>query len=265
MYGFSFDRASSVQDAVAKAAKGGQLLAGGQTLLASMKQRLSSPESLVDLAAIADLQGICKDGNAMVIGAMTRHQDVANNKEMQSAIPGLARLAGGIGDRQVRAMGTMGGSVANNDPAACYPSGVSGLGATIKTNRREIAADSFFKGMFSTALEPGEQIVAIRFPIPKASGYAKFKQPASRYALLGVFVAKTDAGVRVAVTGGGNGVFRHAGLEAALSKDFSAAAVDGVAVNAADLTSDLHASAEYRAQLVKVQTKRAVQQALGNA
>ncbi len=263
MYGFSFDRASSVQDAAAKAAQGAQLLAGGQTLLASMKQRLANPESLLDLSGIADLKGVCKDGNAIVIGAMTRHQEVETSKDVLASIPGLARLAGGIGDKQVRAMGTIGGSVANNDPAACYPSAVLGLGATIKTNRREIAADDYFQGLFTTALEPGEVIVAIRFPIPQASAYAKFKQPASRYALLGVFVAKTDAGVRVAVTGGGNGVFRHAGLEAALSKDFSPAAVDGVAVSADDLTSDLHASAEYRAQLVKVQTKRAVQQALG--
>ena len=263
MYGFSFDRASSVQDAATKAAKGAQLLAGGQTLLASMKQRLASPESLLDLSGIADLKGVCKDGNAIVIGAMTRHQEVETNKDVLANIPGLARLAGGIGDKQVRAMGTIGGSVANNDPAACYPSAVLGLGATIKTNRREISADDYFQGLFTTALEPGELIVAIRFPIPKASAYAKFKQPASRYALLGVFVAKTDSGVRVAITGGGNGVFRHAGLEAALSKDFSPAAVDGVSVSADDLTSDLHASAQYRAQLVKVQTKRAVQQALG--
>ncbi|MBU3725873.1 MAG: xanthine dehydrogenase family protein subunit M [Burkholderiaceae bacterium] len=263
MYGFSFDRASSVQDAAAKAANGAQLLAGGQTLLASMKQRLASPESLLDLSGIADLKGVCKDGNAIVIGAMTRHQDVATNQEVIAAIPGLARLAAGIGDKQVRAMGTIGGSLANNDPAACYPSAALGLGAIIKTNRREIAADDYFQGLFTTALEPGELIVAVRFPIPKASAYAKFKQPASRYALLGVFVAKIDAGVRVAITGGGNGVFRHAGLEAALSKDFSPAAVDGVSVSADDLTSDLHASAEYRAQLAKVQTKRAVQQALG--
>lgn len=263
MYGFSFDRASSVQDAAAKAAKGAQLLAGGQTLLASMKQRLASPESLLDLSGIADLKGVCKDGNAIVIGAMTRHQEVETNKDVLANIPGLARLAGGIGDKQVRAMGTIGGSLANNDPAACYPSAVLGLGATVKTNRREISADDYFQGLFTTALDPGELIVAIRFPIPKASAYAKFKQPASRYALLGVFVAKTDAGVRVAITGGGNGVFRHAGLEAALSKDFSPAAVDGVSVSADDLTSDLHASAQYRSQLVKVQTKRAVQQALG--
>ncbi|MBU3720500.1 MAG: xanthine dehydrogenase family protein subunit M [Burkholderiaceae bacterium] len=265
MYGFSFDRASSVQDAAAKAANGGQLLAGGQTLLASMKQRLASPETLVDLSGIADLKGICKDGNAMVVGAMTRHQEVATNKELIATIAGLARLAGGIGDRQVRAMGTIGGSVANNDPAACYPSAVLGLGATIKTNKREIAADKFFQGLFTTALEPGEMILSIRFPIPKASAYAKFKQPASRYALLGVFVAQTDSGVRVAVTGGGNGVVRHAGLEAALSKSFSPSAVDGVTVSASEFTSDLHASAEYRAQLLKVQTKRAVHQALGNA
>lgn len=263
MYGFSFERASSAAEAATKMASGGQALAGGQTLLASMKQRLASPEALVDLSAIAELKGVCKEGNALVIGAMTRHQDVANHPEVKKLIPALSVLAGGIGDKQVRAMGTLGGSLANNDPSACYPSAVLALNATIKTNRREISADEFFQGLFTTALEPGELILSVRFPVPKAAGYGKFRQSASRFALIGVFVAKTDSGVRVAITGAGNGVFRHSGLEAALSKDFSSAAVDGVVVDAAEMNSDLHASSQYRAQLVKVETKRALQQALG--
>lgn len=263
MYGFSFERASSAAEAASKMASGGQALAGGQTLLASMKQRLASPETLVDLSTVAELKGVCKEGNALVIGAMTRHQDVANHPEVKKLIPALSGLAGGIGDKQVRAMGTIGGSLANNDPSACYPSAVLALNATIKTNRREISADEFFQGLFTTALEPGELIVSVRFPVPKAAGYGKFRQSASRFALIGVFVAKTDSGVRVAITGAGNGVFRHSGLEAALTKDFSPTAVDGVTVDAADMNSDLHASSQYRAQLVKVETRRALQQALG--
>jgi carbon-monoxide dehydrogenase medium subunit len=194
---------------------------------------------------------------------MTRHADVARNADVLAAIPALADLAGQIGDRQVRAMGTLGGSVANNDPAACYPSAVLGLGATVHTTKRKIAADDFFQGMFITALEDGELITAISFPIPKRAAYIKFKQPASRFALIGVFVAQTDAGVRVAVTGGGNGVFRHAGLEAALKGDFSAKAAAGVKVSADGLASDLHASAAYRANLISVMTQRAVTKALG--
>lgn len=263
MYQFEFKRAASVDDAAKLAATGGQLIAGGQTLLASMKQRLASPEVLVDLGAIAALAGIKLEGNAVVIGAMTRHQAVASDTVVKSKIPALAHLAAGIGDKQVRAMGTIGGSVANNDPAACYPSAVLGLGAIVQTNRRRIAADDFFQGLYATALEPGEIITEVSFPVPEKAGYAKFKQPASRYALVGVFVAKTTGGVRVAVTGAGNGVFRHAGLEAALSKDFSPKAVEAISVEANNLSGDLHASAEYRAHLIKVQTQRAVQQALG--
>ncbi len=261
MYAFQYERPSSLADAAKALAAGGQALAGGQTLIAALKQRLQQPETLVDLGQIGELSGICMEGQNVVIGAMTRHQDVANNADVQKHIPALAALAGGIGDRQVRAMGTMGGSVANNDPAACYPSAVLALGATIQTNQRKIAADDFFQGLYTTALEPGEIIQSIAFPIPKRAAYAKFKQAASRFALVGVFVAETSQGVRVAVTGAGNGVFRHAGMEAALSKDFSAKAVEGVAVDDADLNSDIHASAAYRAHLIKVQTQRAVEQA----
>jgi len=263
MYQFEFKRAGSIDEAAKLAAAGEQLLAGGQTLLASMKQRLTAPEALVDLGTIAALVGIKVEGSAITIGAMTRHQTVANDAHVKGKIAALARLAGGIGDKQVRAMGTLGGSVANNDPAACYPSAVLGLGATVKTNRRSIAADDFFQGLYATALEPGEIITAVSFPIPENAGYAKFKQPASRYALVGVFVAKTAGGVRVAITGAGNGVFRHAGLEAALAQEFSAQAVGPVTVDASELSADLHASAAYRAQLIKVQTQRAVRQALG--
>ena len=263
MYAFTYERPSATADAAKLVKAGGQALAGGQTLLASMKQRLMQPEQLVDLGKIAELKGIKKDGNNIVIGAMVRHQDVENNADVKKHIPALAALAAGIGDKQVRAMGTMGGSVANNDPAACYPSAVMALGATIHTNQRTIAGDKFFQGMYATALEAGELITAISFPIPKRAAYAKFKQPASRFALVGVFVADTGSGVHVAVTGAGNGVFRHAGLEAALSKSFTPQATEGVSIDASNLNGDLHASAAYRAHLIKVQTQRAVQQAIG--
>jgi len=263
MYAFAYERPASLADVLAKIASGGQALAGGQTLIAALKQRLAQPESLIDLAGVADLSGIKKDGNTLVIGAMTKHETVADSAEVQQLIPALAALAGNIGDRQVRAMGTMGGSVANNDPAACYPSAVLAMGATVETNQRRIAADDFFQGMYTTALEPGELITAIHFPAPLKAAYAKFRQPASRYALVGVFVAQTAQGVRVAITGAGNGVFRHAGLEGALSKSFTPEAVEGVVIDANELNGDLHASAAFRAQLIKVQTQRAVQQANG--
>ena len=198
----------------------------------------------------------------VVIGAMTRHADVAGNADVKAAIPALADLANGIGDRQVRAMGTIGGSVANNDPSACYPSAVLALGATVHTNQRKIAADDYFQGMFTTALKDGELITAISFSAPKRAAYMKFKQPASRFALIGVFVAQTDSGVRVAVTGGGNGVFRHKGLEDALSKSFTPEAAAAVKIDAGELSSDLHASAAYRANLISVMTQRAVAKAL---
>jgi aerobic carbon-monoxide dehydrogenase medium subunit len=263
MYAFAYERPASMADALARISAGGQALAGGQTLIASLKQRLAQPESLIDLAGVAELSGIRKEGNTLVIGAMTKHETVADSADVRALIPALAALAGGIGDRQVRAMGTLGGSVANNDPAACYPSAVLGLDATVHTNKRKIAADDFFQGMYTTALEEGELITAIHFPAPQKAAYAKFRQPASRFALVGVFVAQTASGVRVAITGAGNGVFRHAGLEAALSKSFTPEAVEGVAIDAGELNADLHASAAFRAQLIKVQTQRAVQQANG--
>ncbi|MBW0172575.1 MAG: FAD binding domain-containing protein [Hydrogenophaga sp.] len=263
MYAFTLEQPKTLADAKTLASAGAQALAGGQTLIASMKQRLMRPENLVDLGGVAELRGVKVDGQTLVVGAMTCHQDVANHADVRKLIPGLADLANGIGDRQVRARGTMGGSVANNDPAACYPSAVLGLGATVVTDRRQIAADDFFQGLYTTALEPGELITAIRFPIPTKAAYAKFRQPASRFALVGVFVAQTAGGVRVAVTGTGNGVFRHAGLEAALGKSFTPDAVKDVAIDASDISSDLHASAAYRAHLIKVQTQAAVRQANG--
>ena len=262
MYAFKYERPTALADAQKAAQAGGQVLAGGQTMIAAMKQRLQQPETLIDLAAISGLAGIKMDGNNIVIGAMTRHQDVADNADVQKNIPGLALLANNIGDKQVRAMGTIGGSVANNDPAACYPSALLALGATVHTDARKISAQDFFLGMYATALNPGELITAVSFPIPKRAAYAKFKQAASRFAMVGVFVADTAQGVRVAITGASSGVFRHAGLEAALTKNFAPEAVAGVAVDDAELNSDIHASASYRAQLIKVQTRVAVQQAL---
>ena len=209
MYAFAYERPTALADALKHVAAGGQPLAGGQTLLASMKQRLASPEKLVDLGRVSELAGVCQDGQALVIGATTRHADVADNALVRQHIPALAELAGQIGDKQVRAMGTMGGSVANNDPAACYPSAVLALGATVITNKRKIAADDFFQGMYATALEAGEIITSISFPIPQKAIYMKFRQPASRFALVGVFLARTAQGVRVAVTGASsNGVDR---------------------------------------------------------
>ena len=262
MYAFTFERPSAQADAVKLAKAGGKPLAGGQTLLASMKLRLASPEQLVDLGAVKELAGIRKDGNSLVIGAMTRHADVAESQDVQAAIPALAALAGGIGDKQVRAMGTIGGSLANNDPAADYPAAALALGATIVTTEREIPADDYFQGLFATALEEGELITAVRFPIPQRAAYMKFRQPASLFALIGVFVAQTDGGVRVAVTGGGNGVFRHAALEQALGKSFTPEAAAGVSTDASELNGDLHGSAEYRAHLVGVMAQRAVAKAL---
>ncbi len=262
MYAFTFERPTALPEAARLSGAGGKPLAGGQTLLASMKLRLANPEQLVDLGAVRELAGIRREGDNLVIGAMTRHAEVAASEEVRKAIPALADLAGHIGDRQVRALGTLGGSVANNDPAACYPSAVLGLNATVQTNKRKIAADDFFTGLFSTALEEGELITAISFPVPSKAAYIKFKQPASRFALIGVFVAQTASGVRVAVTGGGNGVFRHQGLEDALSRNFTPASA-GLKISSDGLSSDLHASAEYRAQLISVMAQRAVAKALG--
>ena len=266
MYAFTFERPATLADAVRLTEAGAKPLAGGQTLLASMRLRLAAPEQLVDLGAIKELTGIRKDGNSITIGAMSRHLDVANNAEVKAAFPALAALANGIGDRQVRALGTIGGSVANNDPAACYPSAVLASGATIVTDRREIAADDYFQGMFATALDGGELIKAIRFPIPKRAVYEKLRQKASNFPLVGVFIAQFDNGVRVAVTGASNGgVFRHQGLEAALSASFTADAASKVKIDASDLNSDLHATAAYRANLISVLAQRGVNRLLGVA
>ncbi len=264
MYAFELQRASSVADAARHAAAGARPLAGGQTLLAAMKLRIAQPEALVDLSGVRELSGISRQGATVRIGAMTRHAEVAASAEVRGAIPALADLAAHIGDRQVRAMGTLGGSVANDDPAACYPAAVLALGATVHTNSRAVAADEFFLGLFTTALQDGELITAIDFPVPRRAAYMKFRQPASRFALIGVFVAQRDDGVRVAVTGGGNGVFRHAGLEKALGASFTPQAAAGVRIDASELATDLHATAEYRANLIGVMAQRAVAKALGS-
>lgn len=259
MYSFELKKADSVANAAALlTSSGGKALAGGQSLIAAMKLRLAQPGTLVDLSGIAELKGIRREGHDVVIGAMTRHAEVASSRDVQAAIPALAALAEGIGDRQVRNMGTLGGSLANNDPAACYPAGVLGLDATVNTNKRKIAADDFFKGLYETALADGEIITSVSFPVPTKAAYVKFVQPASRFALVGVFVAQTAGGVRVAVTGAGSSVFRAKALEDALSKNFTAAAARAVKLPATGLNNDLHGSAEYRAHLVSVLAARAV-------
>jgi aerobic carbon-monoxide dehydrogenase medium subunit len=264
MYTFSYQKAKSVADAAATLAKNGdaKALAGGQSLIAAMKLRLSRPSDVIDLGTLPDLKGIKVDGGNVTIGAMTRHAEVAASAEVRKAIPALASLAASIGDRQVRNMGTIGGSLANNDPAADYPAGVLGLGATVVTNKRKIAADDFFKGMYETALQQGELITSVVFPIPKRAAYMKFKNPASRFALVGVFVADTGKGVRVAVTGAAPSVFRVPEMEKALGSKFAPESVANVKVKADGLNSDLHAKADYRAHLVTVMARRAVEAAL---
>jgi aerobic carbon-monoxide dehydrogenase medium subunit len=265
MYNFDYQKPRNVADA-AKAigsAEDGKLLAGGMTLIPTLKQRLAKPSDLIDLGSIAELKGIKKDGNAIVVGAMTKHVEVATSDVVKGAIPALAHLAEMIGDPQVRNRGTLGGSIANNDPAADYPAAVVALNATVITNKRKIAADEFFKGMFDTALAPDEIITAVSFPIPEKAGYEKFRNPASRYAVVGVFVAKTGSNVRVAVNGAGPVVFRQKDMEAALAKSFAPDAVAAVQQSANGLNTDIHASAEYRAHLVTVMAKRAVQRATG--
>ena len=264
-YPFAYTRAKSLDDAAALAAAEpeAKILAGGQTLIPTMKQRLAAPPRLIDISRLSELSFIRRDGDALVIGATTRHADVAASAEVAKAIPALGFLAGEIGDPAVRHMGTIGGSLANNDPAADYPAAALGLGATLKTTRRSLAADDFFIGMFSTALEDGEILTEIAFPLPEKAGYCKFPNPASRYAMVGVFVARTKAGVRVAVTGAGPCVFRVPQMEAALDARFTPEAVAGIKVSADDLNSDLHGSAEYRAHLVTVMAKRAVEAAAG--
>ena len=258
MQAFTYSNPASVADAAKAATTGAKLIAGGQSLLPSMKLGLAAPEALADLGAIAELKGITVSGGVVKIGAMTTHAAVAASADVAKAIPALAELAGNIGDRQVRNRGTIGGSLANNDPAACYPAAVLGLGATVHTNSRSIAADDFFTGMFSTALNEGEVITAVSFPIPEKAGWQKFKQPASRFSIVGVFVSKGPQGVRVAVTGAGAGVFRAKDLEAKLAANWSAAALNGATVSAAGLSTDLHGSAEYRAALIPVLAQRAV-------
>lgn len=255
MYTFDIERPATIAEAVN--ALGGETmpLSGGQTLIPTLKARLASPDKLVSLAGVSEMQGISLDGGILTIGGATVHADVAAN----GSYPALSQLAANIGDPAVRNRGTIGGSIANNDPAACYPAAALASGATIVTNTREIAADDYFLGMFDTALEEGEIVTAVKFPIPEKANYQKFVQPASRFALVGVFVAKTSDGVRVAVTGASNeGVHRWNAAEDALAADFSAAALEGLTVSSDDMISDLHGSPEYRAHLVKVMTARAV-------
>jgi carbon-monoxide dehydrogenase medium subunit len=264
MYDFQYHRPSTLDEAARMLSSGedASFIAGGQTLLQTLRQRLAQPSDLVDLSGIAELRGISREGDRLVIGAMTRHNEVARSPEVTGAIPALASLAGGIGDSQVRNMGTLGGSIANNDPAADYPAGLLGLGATVQTNKREIPADEFFVDMFETALEDGEIIRSVSFPIPRHAGYVKFDQPASRFALVGVMVSQGASGVRVAVTGAGPSVFRVPDMEDALGRDFSADAVAGIRVSPDGLNADIHGSPEYRAHLVTVIAGRAVNAAL---
>jgi carbon-monoxide dehydrogenase medium subunit len=264
MYPFEYVRAATVQAATSEAGTETNYLAGGMTLLPSMKLRLARPEKLIDLAALPELSGIRVERDRIEIGAMTRHADVAASAEVRRALPALAILAGGIGDPLVRNRGTLGGSLANNDPAADYPAAVLGLGATIVTDKREIGAEQFFTGLFSTALARGELIVRVHLPIPKRAGYVKFPNPASRYAMVGVFVADTPSGVRVAITGAGPCVFRVTAFEAALAKNFAVSALDGLTIPSQGLNQDIHGSAEYRASLVSTIAKRAVAAALAS-
>jgi len=260
MYQVNYHRATSVAEA-AKLVKTGdaKLLSGGMTLIPAMKTRLAAPSDLVDLAHVADLKGIKISGKTVTIGAGTTHAEVAGHEKLKSVCPAITHLASHIGDPHVRHKGTIGGSIANNDPAADYPSAMLALGATITTNKRSIPADKFFKGLFETALKDGEIVTSVSFTAPAKAGYAKFPNPASRYAMTGVFVAKGKDGVRAAVTGAGDsGVFRSKPIEAALAKKFEASALDGVTVPAGNLMTDLHASADYRASLVVVMAKRAV-------
>jgi carbon-monoxide dehydrogenase medium subunit len=260
MYAFELHQAKSVADAAALLAKtGGRPLAGGQSLVGALKLRLAQPGALVDLSAIPDLRGIRRVGAAIVVGAMTRHAEVAASPDVRAAIPAIAQLADGIGDRQVRNMGTLGGSIANADPAADWPAAVLGLGATVLTAKGRHAADGFFKGLYETALGTDEILTAVSFPVPRRAAYVKFRNPASRFALVGVFVAQlADGAIRVAVTGAASSAFRCAPLEAALTKSFTADAAKAVKVDASNLNGDLHATPEYRAHLIAVLASRAV-------
>jgi len=265
MHAFNYHRPTTLDEAAGLLSQleEGSLLAGGQSLLPTMRQRLAAPSDLIDLAGIAELRGIQAEGEALTIGASTRHSEVALSDEVKRAIPALAKLANHIGDHQVRNRGTLGGSVANNDPSADYPAAVLALGATVLTSQREIQADDYFQDMFETALEPGEIIRAIRFPVPDQAAYMKFPHPASRYALVGVFVSRRGPEVRVAVTGAGYSVFRASELEQALAANFSPDAIAHVRISPDALNSDMHASADYRAHLVAVMARRAVEAAQG--
>jgi carbon-monoxide dehydrogenase medium subunit len=267
MRSFAYHKPASISDAVALLSRTPEYrpIAGGMTLLPTMKLRLAAPAALVDLSGIATLEGISASERSVTIGAMTRHVDVARSESVAKAIPALAKLAGRIGDPAVRNRGTIGGSLANNDPAADYPAAALALGATIRTNARDIAADQFFRGLFETALEPGELITSVEFPQPLAAGYAKAPNPASRYAVVGVFVARFPSGVRVAVTGAGPVVFRAVSFEAALGRRFAPAAVAGLTVDPSGLNSDIHAEAAFRAHLITVMAQRAVSAALSAA
>ena len=264
MYAFDYHKPRTLAEAaeLLSANPEARLMAGGMTLIPTLKQRLASPSDLIDLAGLPDLVGITVGASDITIGAMTTHAAVAHSKEIAARLPALAALAEGIGDPQVRHRGTIGGSISNADPAADYPAALVGLGATVVTDKREITADDFFTGMFETALESGEIVRQVRFPIPLAAGYAKFPNPASRYAVIGAFVARTSGGVRVAVTGAAPSVFRVPDMEAALTASFTPEAIANISVPAGDLNSDPHATAEYRAHLVGVMAARAVTTAL---
>jgi aerobic carbon-monoxide dehydrogenase medium subunit len=264
MYDFEYNQPASIDAAAGMLAshEDYKVLAGGMSLIPALKMRLARHAGVVDLGAIESLRGVRREGSAIIVGAMTPHVDVAESAEVAAAIPALAALAGSIGDPLVRNRGTIGGSIANADPAADYPAGVLGLGATVVTNKRSIGADDFFLGLFETALQPSEIITSVRFPLPERACYLKFPQPASRFALVGVFVAKTAQGVRVAVTGAGPSVFRFGAAENALTKAFDASLLDGITLPVDGLNSDIHASAEYRANCVIVLTRRAVANAV---
>lgn len=262
MYPFSYQRPGSVAEATAAYGDDTRYLAGGQSLVQAMKLRLSQSDRLIDLGGIAELAGIHVDGGQLRIGATTRHADVAASAVVQQAIPALAELAGGIGDPMVRNMGTLGGSIANADPAACYPAALLGLGATVHTPQRQIPGDGFFTGPFSTALHDGEIITAVSFAVPRRAAYVKFKQPASRFALVGVFVSEGAGGVRVAVTGAKGSVFRATAIEAALAASFTPQAAQAVVLGREGINGDMHGSAEYRAAMVSVMAGRAVAAAL---
>lgn len=263
MYNFNYHRPTSVAEAVSLLAanEDAKLVAGGQTFIPTLKQRLAQPSDVIDLGRIAELKGIKEEAGGLTIGAMTRHGDIAHSADVKRVIPSLAALAELIGDPQVRNRGTLGGSISNNDPAADYPGALLALGATIRTNKREIAADDFITGMFETALERDEIVTAVHFPKPEAGAYVKFPNPASRYSMVGVFVAKVGGKVRVAVTGAGPCAFRWTDAETALAGSFAAAAIDGLSVDPGRLNGDMHGSAEYRAHLIKVMAKRAVEAA----